>query len=120
MHINSLMRLVQYLFTSSVHFLVQNPDMMAMSTLAVTYLVLYLFNSFDLQCIPTLHCLSTITTSQGTTVTVMTDCANVKQREHIFLSTVQLLVTNFFALPGIRTHSPNTESIGVLVLVVYF
>ena len=29
-------------------------------------------------------------------------------------------LTNFFALPGIRTHSPNTGSIGVLVLVVYF
>jgi len=35
MLINSLVRLVQYLFTSSVQFLDHNPDMTAMSTLAV-------------------------------------------------------------------------------------
>jgi len=39
--------------------------------LSFTYLVV-------LYCILTQHCLSTITSSQGTTV--MTDCANVKQQ----------------------------------------
>jgi len=71
-----------YLFTSSVHFLVQNPAMTAVSTLAVTYFVL-------LCCVLTLHCLFTITASGNNCNDRL---RSVKQQEHIWVR-CSLLVT---------------------------